>query len=303
MPPSISLHNGLVGFTTVYMPARNLSSRTREEYSRDIRDLVRFLENRGYSQWGQVGLTDLNTFMADLDRQGLKASSRNRKAYSIKTFFSYLYQSGGVTTNYADHVIPPKIPNKEPRFLSEGEFQSLLAQISNSRDRAIVTLFLQTGMRLSELVNLNLLDLQLPKRISKDPNDVGLVHVHRKGADIEYLPLNWKACEALKTWLVERGRLAQRKMLSTPALFLSKYGKRLSQRSVQRMLEKYLDRADIKVASVHTLRHTMATHYLAKGGDIKSVQAMLGHSSLRTTETYVSLAKKLQRKMVQDLAL
>ena len=117
------------------------------------------------------------------------------------------------------------------------------------------------------------------------------------------LPLNWKACEALNAWLAERDRLAKKKVLGTPALFLSKYGDRLSQRSVQRMLEKYLERAGIKVASVHTLRHTMATHYLAKGGDIKSVQAMLGHSSLKTTETYVSLAKKVQRKIVQELAL
>ena len=120
---------------------------------------------------------------------------------------------------------------------------------------------------------------------------------------MEYLPLNWKACEALNSWFIERERLCERKNVTISALFLSKYGKRPSQRAIQQMLEKYLNRAGIKVATVHTLRHTMATHYLAKGGDVKSIQAMLGHSSLRTTEIYVSLAKKAQRKMVQELAL
>ena len=297
------LYEGLHEFTAVSMPARNLSPRTRTEYANDIKDLIAFLVSKGIEAWPQVGLTDLNKYMAELDRRGLKPSSRNRKAYAIKTFFAFLQQSGRTDTNQADQLIPPKIPKREPRFLSEAEYLALLAQISNSRDKAIVMLFLQTGMRLSELVGLNVSDVQLPKRVSKNPEDVGLVHVSRKGSDMEYLPLNWKACEALNSWFIERERLCERKNVTISALFLSKYGKRPSQRAIQQMLEKYLNRAGIKVATVHTLRHTMATHYLAKGGDVKSIQAMLGHSSLRTTEIYVSLAKKAQRKMVQELAL
>ena len=101
----------------------------------------------------------------------------------------------------------------------------------------------------------------------------------------------------------ERERLVKRKGLTAETLFLNKYGEPLSGRSIQRMVEKYLKQANIKNASVHSLRHTMATHYLAKGGDIRSVQNMLGHASLETTQIYAGLAKKVQKKMVQDFAL
>ena len=303
METQTQLYVGLQEFTAVYMPARNLSPRTRTEYANDVKDLISFLTREGVESWPQVGLTDLNKYLAELDRRKLKPSSRRRKTYSIKIFFSFLEQSGRVDTNQANQLIPPKVPKREPRFLSKTEYQALLAQITNSRDSAIVELFLQTGMRLSELVGLDMTDVQLPKRVGKNPDDVGLVRVDRKGSDIEYLPLNWKACEALNAWIKERERPSGRKNAITSALFLTKYGKRPSRRAIQLMLKKYLNRAGIKVASVHTLRHTMATHYLAKGGDLRSIQAMLGHHSLVTTEMYVGLAKKAQRKMVQELAL
>jgi site-specific recombinase XerD len=200
-------------------------------------------------------------------------------------------------------LIPPKVPKEERRFLSEDEYNALLAQITSPRDRAIVTMFLQVGLRLEELAGLNVYALQLPKRISKSLDDVGMVKVYRKGSNIEYLPLNWKVCQALNVWLKERERLVKRKGLTAEPLFLNKYGEPLSGRSIQRMVEKYLKQANIKNASVHSLRHTMATHYLAKGGDIRSVQNMLGHASLETTQIYAGLAKKVQKKMVQDFAL
>jgi site-specific recombinase XerD len=116
------------------------------------------------------------------------------------------------------------------------------------------------------------------------------------------LPLNWKVCEALNVWLRERTYLVSAGD-SDEALFVSKFRKRMSARAVRYLVEKYLKRAGIGGASVHTLRHTMATHYLAKGGDLKSVQEMLGHESIETTQIYLGLAKKMQRRMVQELAL
>lgn len=300
----MSLQAGLVEFETVYMPARDLASRTREEYKRDILGLVEFLEARGIGYWHEVGLSDLQSYLADLDRQKAKPSTRKRKTYSIKAFFSFLAQNGYVSKPHvASELIPPKVPKEERRFLSEDEYNALLAQITSPRDRAIVTMFLQVGLRLEELAGLNVHALQLPKRISKSLDDVGMVKVYRKGANIEYLPLNWKVCQALNVWLKERERLVKRKGLTAETLFLNKYGEELSGRSIQRMVEKYLKQANIKNASVHSLRHTMATHYLAKGGDIRSVQNMLGHASLETTQIYAGLAKKVQKKMVQDFAL
>ena len=299
-----SLQAGLAEFETVYMPARDLAQRTRVEYSRDILGLIQFLEGRGIGYWHEVGLPDLQAYLADLDRQEAKPSTRKRKTYSIKAFFSFLVQNAYVAKPHvASELIPPKVPKEERRFLSEDEYNALLAQITNPRDRAIVTMFLQVGLRLEELANLNVYSVQLPKRVSKNVDDVGMVKVFRKGSNIEYLPLNWKVCQALHVWAKERERLVKRKGLTAQAMFLNKFGEELSGRSIQRMVEKYLKQANIKDASVHSLRHTMATHYLAKGGDIRSVQNMLGHASLETTQIYAGLAKKVQKKMVQDFAL
>jgi site-specific recombinase XerD len=240
--------------------------------------------------------------MADLDRRHLEPSSRNRKTYAIKTFFHFLHQAGYIRSNPASELIPPTIPQKERRFLREDEYQALLAQAHASRDRAILEVFLQTGLRLSELTHLTIGDLELPRRITKDPENVGFLKVRRKRGKEVLLPLNWKACEALSGWLVEREQWVGRES-TEQALFVSRFRKMMTSRAIRFLVEKYMERANIHGASVHTLRHTMATHYLAKGGDLKSVQEMLGHESLETTQIYLGLAKKVQRKMVQDLAL
>ena len=302
-PAPISLSAGLLEFVGVYMPFRDLAQKTREEYERDVRDLVEYLSSLGLQYWDEVGLKHLQDYLAELDKRKLTASTRNRKTYSIKTFYNSLVSRGHIISNPAERLIPPPIPQREPRFLSIAEYNALLAQISNPRDKAIVTIFLQVGLRLSELSGLRVTDVQLPGRVTKDPENVGLIRIKRKGSKKEHQPLNWKACEALKNWLKAREAILRRQQTDSDALFLNKYGEALSNRSIQRMLEKYLDQAGIEYASVHTLRHTAATHYAAKGGDIKSIQDMLGHSSLETTQLYVSLAQKVQQQMVQKLAL
>ena len=298
----LTLKQGLDAFSAVYMPARNYSSRTREEYQRDLQALVDHLETRKLTSWMIVGLRDLQWYMAELDRRGLEPSSRNRKTYAIKTFFAYLVQAGYLKQDPAKPLIPPSIPHKERRFLSEEEYQALLSQVTSVSDRAMLELFLQTGLRLSELARLSVDDLELPRRISKDPENVGFLKVRRKGAKEMVLPLNWKVCEALGAWLSER-RERMKNGETSEALFVSKFREPMSNRAIRYMVHKYLERAGIRDASVHTLRHTMATHYLTRGGDLKSVQEMLGHQSLETTQIYVGLAKKVQRRMVQELAL
>lgn len=303
----LPLRTGLEEFTQTYMPAKNLAPRTRNEYQRDLADLVRFLAQRGLTIWQQVNLTDLEYYLAELDQRQLKPASRSRKTYAIKTFFNYLTtfhyldeQSG----NPALKLIPPKVPKQERRFLQQEEYQALLAQARDPRDRAILEMLLQTGLRLSEVAALTTADLaHLPKRITKDLENVGLVKVTRKGATEAYIPLNWKACEALKAWLKVRQTKVTEKDLTTDALWLSKFDRPLSARAIRYLVKKYLQQAGISDASVHTLRHTTATHYLAKGGDLRSVQALLGHERIETTQIYLGLAKKVQRKMVQELAL
>jgi len=298
----LNLINGLEQFAKVYMPARNFSIRTRQEYQHDLEDLAQFVRGRQILTWSVVGLRDLQHFMAELDRKKLAPSSRNRKTYAIKTFFGFLHQSGYIRSNPAAELIPPTIPHKERRFLREEEYLALLAQAHEVRDRAILEVFLQTGLRLLELTHLLLSDVELPRRITRDPENVGFLQVRRKRGKEVRLPLNWKACEALSAWMTERKALVGSDS-TEQALFVSKFKKAMTGRAIRFLVEKYMERAGIEGASVHTLRHTMATHYLAKGGDLKSVQEMLGHESLETTQIYLGLAKKMQRRMVQDLAL
>lgn len=285
-------------FTTVEMPSRNLAVLTRRSYKDDITNLLHFLAARGVTHPTSVNLTYLKAYQAEMDQRGYAASTRNRKTQAIRIFFQFLYRQGLTQHNIASELIPPTPTKREPRFLSETEYQRLLGACAhNPRDTAMVQLFLQTGMRLAELTRLTLDDVEIPKRITADPENTGIVQIRRKGGKIATIPLNWKACRAVAAWLQFRT------VSDSPALFLSKFEKPLSTRAVEYMLSKYLKEARIVGASVHTLRHTMATHHVARGTDLKTVQETLGHASLDTTTIYVSLAKRAQRKALQEHAL
>jgi integrase/recombinase XerD len=234
-----------------------------------------------------------------MDRRSYSASTRNRKTHSIKSLFHFLYRLGITAHNIAHELIPPAVTKNEPRFLTEAEYHRLLRACSyKPRDAAIIEVFLQTGMRLSELARLQLHDIEIPKRISPDPENMGYVRVRRKGGKTEYIPLNYKACKAVAAYLAVRLDIA-----GEAPLFVSQFKRPMSTRAIQERVAKYLSEADIHSASVHTLRHTMATHHVARGTDLKIVQETLGHADLKTTSIYVSLAKTAQRKALQEHAL
>jgi site-specific recombinase XerD len=156
-------------FETVGMPAKNLSRHTRINYLHDLTDLAQFLQERGVTTLADVSLRHLQTYQAEMDRHGYSSSTRNRKTQSIRILFQFLQMYGITDHNIAAQLIPPTIQKQEPRFLSEAEYQRLLSAAShNARDAAIIELFLQTGMRLSELAKLTLTDIEVPKRITMD---------------------------------------------------------------------------------------------------------------------------------------
>lgn len=293
-----TIEEGLWLFETLGMPARDLAPRTRKEYKNDIEDLRNFLTKWRVDRLDQIGLSQLESYQAEMDNRGYKSSTRRRKTLAIKVFFKFLYRQKITQIDIASQLIPPAATRDEPRWLSREEYERLLRACShNPRDAAIIELFLQTGMRLSELSRLTLNDVELPKRIDKDPDNVGIVRVRRKGGKNETIPLNYKACRALKTWL------GVRPSVTTPTLFVSKFKRSLSNRAIQYVIENYLKEAKIVGASVHTLRHTTATHHAMRGTDAKTIQETLGHASLKTTELYISMAKNAQRKALQDNAL
>lgn len=295
---SKTIKQGISLFATIGMPARNLAERTRQEYIKDLTDVAAFLAQQGVTKLDEIDCQALERYQAEMDRRGYAASTRNRKTYAIKSFFHFLRRQGLVVENVANDLVAPQPPKREPRFLSEAEYTKLLRVCSHHpRDAAIIESFLQTGMRLSELANLRIEDIELPKKISRDPEHIGTVRVTRKRGKTQAIPLNYKACQALKTWLKIRPAVDQ------PALFVTKFQTPMSIRAIQYTIEKYLKLADIPNASVHTLRHTMATHHVAKGTDLKTIQETLGHESLETTTIYIALAKQAQRKALQENAL
>jgi len=295
---NLSVEEALLSYRTIYMPSRNLAARTRVEYANDVRQLIAFLKETGNTKASQVTRTDLEAFLAQLDGKGYSGAARRRKLYAMRSFFAFLEDAGIVSANPAGKLTPPKREKKEPRVLTEEEYRALLRACNHEvRDSAIVELLLQTGIRLSELAGLTLGDVELPRTISRNPEDTGSLRVKGKGRKDRTIPLNYKVCKALKAWLRIRPEVGR------DSLFVSKFRKPMSPGAFQYVVKKYLEEAGIEGASVHTLRHTFATHHVAKGTSLRSVQEALGHESLQTTSVYVSLARKLMRKELQEHAL
>ncbi len=220
------------------MPARNLAAHTRKNYRHDLTDLQQFLQRHGVTRIADISLRHLQAFQAAMDRRGYASSTRNRKTQSIRILFQFLHLHGITQTNLAAQLIPPPIQKTEPRFLTESEYRRLLRVCSHhARDAAMIELFLQTGMRLSELAKLTLSDIDIPKRITADPDNTGSVRVRRKGGKTEYIPLNHKACKALASYLQVRIDAGY------PALFLNKFKQPMSNRAIQLRVEKYLKEA------------------------------------------------------------
>jgi len=295
----ISLDESLKEYNEIFLSYRNFALRTRKEYINDISDLIKFLKkNYKIENVDNVEKDHLQHYFAYLDKKGLKGVTRRRKAYSIKSFFRYLKSKRYIPTDISLSLVPPKRSDKKPRVLTEQEYKRLqIAYSHETRDAAIIELLLQTGMRLSELVNLKVDDIEFPKKITKDPFNVGSIHIIGKGGKERTITLNWKACKAIKSYLKVRPKTIDK------GLFITKFGKHMGPRGFQYIVKKYLKEADIKNASVHTLRHTFATHQIRKGTNIRVVQEALGHESLQTISVYISLARKLMDKELQEHAL
>jgi integrase/recombinase XerD len=278
-----------------YMAARNLADKTRVEYESDIRQFLSFLADIPLSDIEGIAPGHIRGFLAHLDRLGLAGSSRRRKFSVVRSFTKWLKDAGYIANNPTLQIEAPRTGEKEPRVLTKEEYQRLLSLVQKPRDRAIIQLVLQTGIRLSEVYRLNRSDVKVAKKINKEA--FGEMRIFGKGRKERVLVLNYKVCEALNAWL------AVRPEVETDALFVSKKLQRLSKRQIQNVVYKYLERAGIDKACVHTLRHTMATHHYAMGTDILTLKEILGHENLETTTIYITLAKKQQAHYMQQNAL
>ncbi len=285
----------LEGYRATYMGARNLAPRSRVEYETDVVQFLLFLQSLGVKNFKKISPNHIRSYLAKLDKDGLEGVTRRKKLTIVRTFTGWLFDEGEITSNPAKEVVPPKLGNNEPRVLTKNEYQRLLSVVQNPRDRAIIQVLLQTGIRLSEIQCLTLSDIDLPKRIEKDA--LGTMRILGKGRKTRVVLLNKKACEALIVWLKLRPKV------DCNALFLSSRIRPISSRQYQYLIGKYLRLANINGGSVHTLRHTFATHHIEMGTDLVTVQEFLGHKSLDTTKLYIGLARKRQAQHIQDHAL
>ena len=283
------------GFLDYLKYERNASEYTLKSYGEDLACLDEFLtEAQGrLVVASQIQPTELRSYVAALHDAGYAKSSISRRLASLRSFFRYMQRQGWIDHNPAEPLRNPRPQRKLPHFLSREEIGKLLSAPTSQdnlgiRDRAILETIYSAGLRVSELVGINEGDLQWSGE---------LVRVRGKGKKERLAPLGRYAISALKKWL-RRRELADDVARGIEApVFTNKFGRRITTRSVARMLEKYIQEAGLDTrTSPHTLRHSFATHLLDAGADIRSVQELLGHKSLVTTQiyTHVSTANLLQ---------
>jgi integrase/recombinase XerD len=289
----ITIKKALFDYKTVYMPYRNFAERTREEYLNDLRDFVKFLEERGIGNIQALGLPIIERYIARLEQHAFASRTRKRKVVAIRSFLSFLYQEHYITTNIAKMVILPFVDTTTPYVLTQRECDRLRSACAgNTRDLAIIELLLQTGIKLSELVHLTVDDIELGEKQN------GSIRIRAgRGKKERIIPLNSKATAAISDYLSEKEGEQNR------ILFTNRFGEALGERGIQKMLRKYLKKAGIGHASIQTLRHTFGTHHIAKGTDPKTVQEVLGLKDTRSTNIYQTLAKEIVSRELEEHAL
>jgi integrase/recombinase XerC len=266
---------------------RRLSSHTVSAYLHDLHELGRFCETRRIDRWSELGNAQVRTFAATGHAGGLSGRSIQRRLSAVRTFYEFLLREGCCTTNPGEGVRAPKSKKRLPTTLDADQMGRLLAfraeDSLSARDKAIMELFYSSGLRLSELVGLDLPALDLADRT---------VRVLGKGAKSRVLPIGRFAVAALAKWLPERTLIMGRGATAEPAgpVFVGRFGKRLSTRAVQLRVTMWARRQGLGVhLHPHMFRHSFASHLLESSGNLRGVQELLGHADIGTTQIYTHL--------------
>ena len=261
---------------------KGLSKNTVSSYKNDISSFLSWL-NKKQINYQQVSGKNINEFISSLFNSGLKSSSVNRKISSIKHFYLFLSKKKIIKYSPVYEIETPKQEKYLPISMSEDEVERLLSspnsnRIIERRDKAMIEILYATGMRISELVNLKLTDVDFNRSVLK---------VFGKGSKERLVPYGEKAAEALDIYLRDRKRSDSKNV------FLSNRGSHITRGAFWQRIKIYIKRENLKSSiSPHTLRHAFATHLLNRGADLRSVQILLGHSDLSTTQIYTHIAKQ-----------
>lgn len=287
------MQNHLSHFIKYLIAERNASPYTIRNYRREIGEFAEFAQGKGVTTWEAVDLPLLRRWLFFLTEQGYVKASIARRVSELRSFYRYLRREGMVETNPVLGLSSPKVPKRLPRYLNAQETVALLTAPNTStpqglRDRAILELLYGAGLRVGELVSLDVGQLDLSH---------GELRVVGKGDKERVALIGEPAQAALSRYLAE-GRPHLATEASGSALFLNRFGGRLSTVSVTKILHKYGKQAGIEQrVTPHMLRHSFATHLLDGGADLRAVQELLGHENLATTQIYTHVSQAQARKV------
>ncbi|MDZ7661625.1 tyrosine recombinase XerC [Thiohalophilus sp.] len=261
---------------------RQVSPHTLSNYQRDLQQLAAFCAAHDLTDWSQLDSQHVRQYVAQRHRNGLGARSLQRALSAMRGFFDFLIRAGRLNHNPARDIQAPKIKRKLPHTLDVDKTAALLDLQGKDplviRDRAILELFYSSGLRLAELVQLDRSQLDLAE---------AQVSLHGKGNKSRIVPVGRQALAALQAWLVVRQAIP---LQDEQALFVSRQGRRISGRNIQKRLREWAQRQGIDVpVHPHMLRHSFASHLLESSGDLRAVQELLGHSDISTTQIYTHL--------------
>lgn len=267
---------------------RGLAENTLSSYLGDLNKFSVFLEQEEINI-SQVDSNVLLTYIMHLKKSGKSSSTIHRHIAAIKSFFHFLVLEGVLFNNPANDTKSPKLPKKLPSVLSVTEIEKILEQPSlltktGIRDKAMLELLYASGLRVSEMISLNLDNLNLEE---------GFLRCTGKGLKQRIVPIGSVAIYHIDNYL-KKGRvfLVNQKRSAKNALFLNHFGTRLTRQGFWKIIKKYAANAGIKNITPHTIRHSFATHLLENGADLRSVQEMLGHADIATTQVYTHLTQK-----------
>lgn len=291
---------------------RNASPHTVSNYRREIGQFMAFAQSQGVNDWGEVTAALLRRWLAVLHEQGYVKASSVRRLSELRSFYTFLRRCEAVASNPVNEVAAPRLPQRLPRPLTRGEIEALLAVPNVAtpqglRDKAMLELLYGGGLRVSELLSLDITDVDLAQK---------QIRVTGKGAKERLALIGQPAADALRAYLdagrpvllaraAEKGGRADQdgKWLSRrpSALFLNRFGQRLSISMFTRTLSRYAKAAGIgHRVTPHMLRHSFATHLLDGGADLRSVQELLGHEQVSTTQIYTQVSQAQLRAAVQN---
>jgi integrase/recombinase XerC len=283
------MEDAIKAFVMHLQVERNASYETIRNYRSDLHQLARFL-HRTKQETGTIRIDtvtgdEIRAYLHSLDQQGEKASSLARKLACLRGFFQFLVREKQLHKNPTEHLRSPKLPKSLPRVLTKDDAAALMEFPTGQsplslRDRALLETMYSTGARVSEVVGINLCDLS---------ETDGIVCLRGKGRKERMVPIGDLALQAIRKYRKSLKPPARTGHLSAP-MFLNHRGGRITTRSVARMVSLYSSRLVGGAISPHALRHSYATHLLDEGADLRSIQEMLGHASLSTTQKYTHVA-------------